>query len=65
MIEGHWTIIKRGTLETLYTAHLVLRRKPIMRAGRKFAAATALISDVNAPVRDADPVVNGEPAVPS
>jgi hypothetical protein len=39
-------------------------KERIVQAGRKFAAATASMSEVNAPIRDVDPVVEGEPAVP-
>ena len=38
-------------------------KEHIVGTGRKFAAATASMTEVNAPIRDIDPVVEGEPAV--
>jgi hypothetical protein len=38
-------------------------KERIVQTGRKFAAAAASITEVNAPIRDVDPVVEGEPAV--
>ena len=43
-----------------FTAAKVL----IVHARRKFAAAMASMTEVNTPIRDVDPVVEGEPAVP-